>query len=92
MLAYFFISLSVTNYDLIHETNLSDNDNNPAIAGPAATGPAGPGPTLPYWTMVDYTTLFMCVCHIHHNTQGHVLVFNYTNSHVELYYTDVECF
>ena len=30
MLAYFFISLNLTQDQLIYETNLSDNDNNPA--------------------------------------------------------------
>ena len=64
---------------LIPETNLSDNDNEPAAVGPAAAGrvgPAEPGPTLSSCTTVDYTSLFRCVYHIHHTTHGHVLVFN----------------
>ena len=60
MLVYFFISLNLTQDQLIYETNLSDNDNDPAAAGPAETaGPAGPGPTLSSHTTVDYTALFM---------------------------------
>ena len=65
-LAYFFISLNLTHNPLIHETNLSKNYNGPAAAEP--TGPAGPGPTLSFDPTVDYTTLFMCVCHIQHIT------------------------
>ena len=63
MLVYFFISLNLTQDQLIYETNLSDNDNDPAAAEPA-----GPGPTLSSCTTVHYTTLFMCVCHIQHIT------------------------
>ena len=65
-LAYFFISLNPTQNPLIHKTNLSKKCNGPAAAEP--TGPAGPGPTLSFDPTVDYTTLFMCVCHIQHIT------------------------
>ena len=54
MLPYFFISLNLMHDQLIHETNLPDNDNDSAAAGPAAfgrVGPAKPGPTLSSCTM-----------------------------------------
>ena len=69
MLAYFFISLNLTHDQLIHETNLSDDDDDPDAAGPA-----GPGPSLSCCTTVDYTTLFRCGCHVHLITHGHVVV------------------
>ena len=66
MLAYFFISLNLMHEQLIHETNRYGNNNDPATAGPSSAGPAEPGPTLSSCTMVNYTTLFRCVFHIHH--------------------------
>ena len=49
MLAYFFICLNFTHKQLIHETNLSDEEDDPA---------AGPGPALSCHTTVDYTCAF----------------------------------
>ena len=49
MLAYFFICLNFTHQQLIHETNLSDDEDGPA---------AGPGPALSCHTTVDYTCTF----------------------------------
>ena len=69
MLFYLFISLNLTQDQLIYETNLSDGDNDPAAAEPA-----GSGPTLSSRTTVDYTTLFRCGCHVHLITHGHVVV------------------
>ena len=63
---------------LIHETNLSDNGNDPGPAATGRVGPAEPGPTI------SSCTLFRCVCHIHYTTHGHVLAFNYTNFSFEI--------
>ena len=56
---FFFIPLKPTHDQLIHETNLSDNEDD---------SDAGPPPTLSCHTTVVYTTLFRCTFHIYNNT------------------------